>query len=349
MSSSDNCSHREAGRILCRFPQDGSVASSGDERSSGLGLAARRVPVDGDAGQGIHEFHRLDEGFYLLMMNVQRHGAVSFHQAGESLIEFHYRLTGRLRLSGAWGAVDVTASEFLLWYQPAGFDDVLERVDVGADPDISVTLYCTPEWLAKAFGDKFEALPPSMRSILGQGRGGLHYKVLPHHAKAAQALHDVVENVMPGNLALMRAHSKALELLCLSLEALNRAEESDPPSRLRLSDRDLKNVSAARAILEAEFADPPPLNVLARRVGLNMAKLPFGFKKLYGETIPEFIRRRRLERAHELLASTDLQIGLVAAEVGYRHHSTFTAAFAEYFGVPPKSVVNARHAYGKAV
>ena len=62
----------------------------------------------------------------------------------------------------------------------------------------------------------------------------------------------------------------------------------------------------------------------------------------------EFIRRTKLERARELLSTTDLQIGQVAEDVGYRHHSTFTTAFAEHFGIPPKAIVSARRAYGKS-
>lgn len=47
-----------------------------------------------------------------------------------------------------------------------------------------------------------------------------------------------------------------------------------------------------------------------------------GFKAQFGDTASEFVRRRRLEFAHEMLTATDLQVRqvvrLIALEMGVR-------------------------------
>ena len=75
---------------------------------------------------------------------------------------------------------------------------------------------------------------------------------------------------------------------------------------------------------------------LARRAGMNYSKLCSGFHQLFGETTAEFVRRQRLEFAHELLRTTDLQVQQIAQRAGYAHHGSFTAAFTRLFGYSPK-------------
>lgn len=344
--------HREDGRILRQFEEDARPPSAGGEvvrLTSDLGMAARRLHVDAATGEGVCEFYRLEPGFYLLVSNLERRIAVASRVIGEDLVEFHYRLSGQLELSGRWGELAVAELAFLLWYQPSGYDDVYERVELTGRRDVSVGLYCTPDWLRRAFSERNDTLPGVISALIHekQRETGLVYRLLPLSAAMPPVLDALVRNSFPGNMGLIQAKAKALELLCLSIDALGRSSGDPSSSKLRFTDRDLANVAQARAILAEEYAEPPRLAVLARRVGLNVAKLPHGFKRQYGETMNEFVRRTRLERARELLSSTDLQIGQVAAEVGYRHHSTFTTAFAEHFGIPPKAFVNGRRIYGK--
>jgi len=54
-----------------------------------------------------------------------------------------------------------------------------------------------------------------------------------------------------------------------------------------------------------------------------------------GETPAEHLRRRRLERAHRLLATTDLPVTQVAYTCGFASPSTFSRAFRAHFGITP--------------
>ena len=77
---------------------------------------------------------------------------------------------------------------------------------------------------------------------------------------------------------------------------------------------------------------------------MNSSKLCSGFRQVFGETTAEFVRRQRLEFAHELLRSSELQVQQIARRAGYAHHGSFTAAFTRQFGYSPKKVSRATSA-----
>jgi len=47
---------------------------------------------------------------------------------------------------------------------------------------------------------------------------------------------------------------------------------------------------------------------------MNYSKLCTAFRQLFGETTAEFVRRQRLEFAHGLLRSSDLQVQQIAMQ-----------------------------------
>ncbi|MGB7759229.1 MAG: AraC family transcriptional regulator [Bryobacteraceae bacterium] len=61
------------------------------------------------------------------------------------------------------------------------------------------------------------------------------------------------------------------------------------------------------------------------------------FRGLVGETLKEYIRRLRLERAARNLKQRDEPITQLAFEAGFETHESFTRAFGAMFGVPPSS------------
>lgn len=329
----DEACHRANGSLLENFKEIGKTA----------GRLVRRAPGEEAGG---YEFIRLEEGFYLLLADVRHVTPIRTTVMGEDLIEFHYRLNGRLDISGAWGAVRIARPSLLFWWQPSGFDDVTEVIEADSSGrDTSISLYCSRDWFRKTLGGD-EIAGPLIEKLMGASSKP-NYRLLPSRVDAVVAAQALMRNSYTGGLRLMHAKARALELICGSIAALSSTPEGREHESLRLTDRDLSRLEEARAILTAEFDRPPRMARLARRVGLNSTKLTNGFKYVYDETMHEFVRRMRLEKGKELLITTDLQISQVAERVGYAHHSTFTAAFTEWFGFPPRAALAARRVYGK--
>ena len=61
------------------------------------------------------------------------------------------------------------------------------------------------------------------------------------------------------------------------------------------------------------------------------------FRGLVGETLKEYIRRLRLERAARNLKLSDEPITQTALQAGFETHESFTRAFGDMFGVSPSA------------
>lgn len=79
---------------------------------------------------------------------------------------------------------------------------------------------------------------------------------------------------------------------------------------------------------------------LAHYSKMSESSLRRKFKEAFGVSLQGYIRRRKLEIAHQHLERGVASISEVAYNAGYRYPSNFTNAFKKRFGVPPEEVVN---------
>lgn len=75
---------------------------------------------------------------------------------------------------------------------------------------------------------------------------------------------------------------------------------------------------------------------IARRVGIHPRQLQRLFRSQMGTTPCQFYITLRLERARQLLQTTDLKIGEVARRTGFVSASHFTLRYRQAFGLGPK-------------
>ncbi len=96
----------------------------------------------------------------------------------------------------------------------------------------------------------------------------------------------------------------------------------------------------AIAILNHEFAQPPTIAQLARRVGTNETSLKHWFKKELDTTVHQYLIQQRISKAIELITHHDFSISHIAQEVGYSNHGHFAAAFKKELGCTPSFYSN---------
>jgi two-component system response regulator YesN len=68
---------------------------------------------------------------------------------------------------------------------------------------------------------------------------------------------------------------------------------------------------------------------------LNPDYLTRVFKKETGLSISDYVMGQRLGMAADLLSSTDLPVGAIAAKVGYANFSHFSRMFKKHTGLGP--------------
>ena len=258
---------------------------------------------------------------------------------GQDILEFHYRISGAIEIAGSWGECRLVEPAWLLWFQPHGCDDASERLGAALGRETWVSLYCDRGWLREVNERAATRLDDALTAH-EEPRLSPHYRSGPHIGATIPLLRDIVRADRADPLHWLYACAKANELLYLTLSNLSAIAPAGE-GRLKLTGRDRRQLHSVRDALAADFVAPPRLPDLARRAGMNYSKLCSGFRQLFGETTAEFVRRQRLEFAHELLRTSDLQVQQIAQRAGYAHHGSFTAAFTRQFGYSPKKVSRA--------
>jgi AraC family transcriptional regulator len=104
------------------------------------------------------------------------------------------------------------------------------------------------------------------------------------------------------------------------------------------ADRILRVLDAIHAGLDGEL-DP---RSLAGMAGFSLHHFHRVFRGMVGESVMQYVRRHRLERAAFRLRYTGGDVATVAFAHGYESHEAFTRAFRAHFGMPP-SVYRDRH------
>lgn len=321
-------------RIRAAFYRERWLTPSADHEIRIPGVTLYHVAFGGD---GAIDFCEFDVGFSVLLTDLRRKATLETKAACKDVFEFHIRLSNSLELtSDSQTTIIDPGSALLLYVPPSG--ELPIRIRSNGSPDRSVTFYCSKTWLeavVPAIGQD-NTLPSNLSVPLSPT--GLQ-SIFPVSPGDLAALEILFASARTTGLDLLALQARLVHLLSHSLNTLLADRHLPPPENRR---SDAANFAHAHEILRSEFADPPSLPDLARRVGLNTTKLSAGFRCRYGLTIKEFVQSMRLDEARRLLVNTRMSVGEVAMEVGYAHHSTFTAAFIHRFGISPKERTQVR-------
>ncbi len=126
---------------------------------------------------------------------------------------------------------------------------------------------------------------------------------------------------------------KSVELLYL-LSAQEEQEMDVLPDSM--PDRNIaRSLAETRRYMEEHLDEPLTIPALSRRACLSATTFKEGFRQLYGLPVHNWLRKRRMERAAELLHTPGLSLEGVAKAVGYSSVSQFAAAFRHQYGVTP--------------
>lgn len=85
------------------------------------------------------------------------------------------------------------------------------------------------------------------------------------------------------------------------------------------------------------LADNPTLDEIANSIDMSRYHFIRLFKQSTGLTPYQYLTQRRLERAQDLLANTNLTIAEIAKQIGFATHSHFTKVFRQHFSLSPKA------------
>ena len=119
---------------------------------------------------------------------------------------------------------------------------------------------------------------------------------------------------------------------CLRLRSEFEAIAGVVPCRLVSGAERIGHLRAARDLMDLRFSDPLDLDQMAAQAGFSKFHFARAFKDAYGETPANYLSRRRVERAKDLLRSANLTVTEVCVLVGFSSLGSFSSRFSEMVG-----------------
>jgi AraC family transcriptional regulator len=125
-----------------------------------------------------------------------------------------------------------------------------------------------------------------------------------------------------------------LAIQSLALELLTEASRrrARPSIKSRRAPRWLEQ---ARELLHERFAETPSLAAVAATVAVHPVHLAREFRRWYGSTPGDYVRRLRIESACREIPRSDASLGEIAVAAGFYDQSHFCKTFKRFTGLTP--------------
>ena len=286
--------------------------------------------IPAPTGQGRRDYFAFSGNLVGMHAAFRLRGDLTSYIPGEDFLKFHFKLSGNntVRFSGS-DALNVRGGSLGVLIHPRGVDKL--DAHSGGACENSLTLACRSDLLTQMLRLDPEALPRPIGAFASGKDPELYVRVMPLSARITKTVEEMFSCPYSGRFSHIHAEARALDLICMVLDALVNGESHQ---RVRLTPRDVAALESVREMLGECFMDPPTIAQLAHQIGMNRTKLTQGFRYLFNETVLDYCLRKRMHRAREMLLEA-VPVGTVAVLVGYEHHSSFAQAFRAYFGFPP--------------
>ncbi|MEM9179121.1 MAG: AraC family transcriptional regulator [Pseudomonadota bacterium] len=147
--------------------------------------------------------------------------------------------------------------------------------------------------------------------------------------KRLEKLRTAIDPWFQGETRGLMLQSRALELTAVVAQALDAPEEGS-----YISPRDLRRAASIRELIDSDLSKTLRLEWLAEQTAIETRAMTRLFRHVFGESIGEYIMRRRMHMASDLLKQ-GASVKAAAAEIGY-HPNAFSTAYRRYFGYSPR-------------
>ena len=105
----------------------------------------------------------------------------------------------------------------------------------------------------------------------------------------------------------------------------------------------LKRISMVKDYISLHYRDDLKLSELADLVSMTPTSLCHIFKRYHNKRISDIIVETRIQRAKEMLISTDIKIRFVAYECGFSTLTNFNRLFKRLTGMTPTEYKNNKY------
>lgn len=309
--------------------------------------AAPVSAIGGDAGFSFDQTHymQLFPGMVLTQSDFHTSQANTFSQVmiNRPLIEFSFHISGhgKGRLSNGlrtYSELQVGPATTVVSFNPEAKCEIQLP---GGERFRVLNVYIPPHMLADMLREDLAVMPGNLKAAVS-GCSVMPFNLIGDLSPEMKMILDQIMN-SPHQGAIQKIYmeSKALELIACRL-----AQFKNRPCRhcacQRIKPTDLEKIHDAKERLLASIHDPPSLASLARQVGTNTTKLTEGFRRVFGATAFDILRKERITRARQTLEEGEMNVTETAHHLGYSDSSHFIREFVRHYGTTPGNFLKTR-------
>lgn len=103
-----------------------------------------------------------------------------------------------------------------------------------------------------------------------------------------------------------------------------------------------RQLRLAKDAMDRDWAEPIDLDAVAALAGYSRSHFVRVFREVYGQTPGQYLSRRRIERAEDLLRTAGLSVTEICTLVGFTSLGSFSSTFKKHTGLTP-SEYRTRH------
>ncbi|MCG8552322.1 MAG: AraC family transcriptional regulator [Desulfobacterales bacterium] len=192
----------------------------------------------------------------------------------------------------------------------------------------------SPEQFGNCFDGDMDALAPPVRKIAEKGPSDLFLHTEPISPMAGMLLEQIQNCPFQGTARKRFFEGCAFNIMALQLKSLSRRFASPGTAHQGIHPDEQKRVQRVKELIENHLDNPPSLTELAREAALSAPRLNQSFRRLYGTTIFDYLRRERFNRARSMLEQ-GLTVTEASLAVGYESLASFSISFKKRFGYAP--------------
>lgn len=244
----------------------------------------------------------------------------------ESACFLHLR-EGKAVMYSTDGRLSFNQRESVLLRCGTYFGDLLQQIE---SPDCEVfAVHLYPELLKEIYGD---TLPEFVKNSSSD-------KPLSEKITASSVIDQYIKSLdfyfeNPGIVTDELLQLKLKELILLLLQT-----ENAPAINELLIGLFSRKTTTVREIIETHLYSNLNIDELADLCYMSRSTFKREFQSVYGESPATWLRKKRLDKAHELLRLGDLSISEIAFRVGFSDLAHFSKSYKHHFGHNPSEVL----------
>jgi len=211
--------------------------------------------------------------------------------------------------------------------------DIVRR----GSPFSVVALCLLGDFFPRHLGMELDELPDPLRGIVRPSTPEYAFCRFPLTTDLADATRAILSAPLDVRSNARYGEAKCVELMCLLINLMV-TQHKTSPGRIKRQGRQEACVHKARELISQRFAEDLTIDQISREVGLNKVSLTSGFRELFKMSVHDFLQKKRMEKAYQMLVQDERPIAQVAQAVGFSYPCNFSTAFQRYFGHSPTKI-----------